>query len=304
MSLIEFLSEYTYRTVVTGTTAIGIIAGVLGCFLYLRRQSLLSDVIGHSATLGVMLAFLFSALVLGIDGRSMVVLVIGSMLTGVVAVMLSTWISRTTPLGEEVAMAIILALFFGGGMALLRVIEHSSIPGRGGLADYLFGNASTMTREDVNSIIGFGIILLAIVALFWKEFSLFTFDPLFTATIGFSHRVLNPVMFSAIVCAVVLGLKAAGLVLMVAFAIVPPAAARQWVRSLRAMVVLSGVIGAVGAVVGTWLSVSIGRIPTGPMIVIVLTAIFLVSLFFAPGRSTIMRAVMRRRKRIELEKVA
>lgn len=57
MSLIEFLSEFSFRRVVLGTMLIGLCSGAMGTFLYLRRQSMMSDVIGHSATPGVMGSF-------------------------------------------------------------------------------------------------------------------------------------------------------------------------------------------------------------------------------------------------------
>ena len=88
---------------------------------------------------------------------------------------------------------------------------------------------------------------------------------------------------------------------MVAFVVTPPAAARQWTRTLPGMVTLSAVIGGVGSGVGAYLSIVLGKVPTGPLIVLTLFTIFLFSLLFAPRRSIITRAVSRARARASLK---
>jgi ABC-3 protein len=103
-----------------------------------------------------------------------------------------------------------------------------------------------------------------------------------------------------VVLSIVIGLKAVGLVLMVALAIAPPIAARQWTTRVGSMLLLSGLIGAFSAVVGSWLAVSIGRVPTGPMIVLVVTVIAFVSILFAPNRSLLLTIRARRRHREEV----
>ena len=97
-----------------------------------------------------------------------------------------------------------------------------------------------------------------------------------------------------------IGLKAVGLVLMVALAIAPPIAARQWTTRVGSMLLLSGLIGAFSAVFGSWLAVSIGRVPTGPVIVLVVTVIAFVSILFAPKRSLLLTIRARRRHRKEV----
>ena len=98
MSFIDFLSEFSYQRIIIGTTLIGACAGAMGVFLYLRRQSLLSDVIGSAATPGVMGIFLAVSLSpLLFDARSMPVITIGAMVTGLLAAVLANRISATTP---------------------------------------------------------------------------------------------------------------------------------------------------------------------------------------------------------------
>lgn len=302
MTPIEFFANHTYRTVFLGTSVIGLVAGALGAFAYLRKQSLISDVISHASLPGTLLAFLFCVVALGTDGRNMVALIIGAVLLATVAVMSANSITEHSLLKIDTAMAVVLTTFFAAGMLLMRMISQGNYPGKGGIQDYLFGNASVITTVDLLTSGVVGSVALVIMVVFWKEFALRTFDPQYSTVLGFNRRVVDAAMFTTIVIGTVIGVKAVGLVLMVAFVVTPPAAARQWTRTLPAMVVLSAVIGALGSGVGAYLSIVLGTVPTGPLVVVVLFAIFTVSMLAAPRRSMLVRAIGRARLRAALRR--
>ncbi|MGO1809722.1 MAG: metal ABC transporter permease [Canibacter sp.] len=301
MSPIEFFDNHTYRMVLFGTMTIGLVAGALGSFAYLRKQSLISDVISHAALPGTLLAFLTAVVVLGTDGRNMITLIIGAVIIGTIAVMFANGTTRTSKIRIDTAMAVSLTIFFGAGMLLMRIIANGAFPGKGGIQDYLFGNASVITIADLTTSITVGALALVLMVVFWKEFALRTFDPDHATVLGFRARTIDTLMFTTIVIATVIGVKAVGLVLMVAFVVTPTAAARQWTRTLPSMVALSAVFGAAGSGIGAYLSIAFGNIPTGPLIVLTLFTIFVVSLLFSPRRSIITRVLSRRRARTMLK---
>ncbi|MDZ8275328.1 metal ABC transporter permease [Microbacterium aquimaris] len=302
MSPAEFFADHTYRMVFFGTMTIGLVAGALGTFAYLRKQSLISDVVSHAALPGTLLAFLAAVVVFGTDGRNMIGLILGAVIVGTIAALLANAITRSSKIRIDTAMAVSLTIFFGAGMLLLRIVSNGSFPGKGGIQDYLFGNASVITIADLATSIGVGAIALLLMIVFWKEFALRTFDPDHATVLGFAPRVIDTLMFTTIVIATVIGVKAVGLVLMVAFVVTPPAAARQWTRTLPGMVMVSAGIGAVGSGLGAYLSVALGRIPTGPLIVLTLFAIFVFSMLFSPRRSIVLRAIRRSRARADLKR--
>lgn len=297
MSLLEFFGNHTYRMVFFGTMTIGLVAGALGSFAYLRKQALISDVISHAALPGTLLAFLAAVTVLGVDGRNMLGLIIGAVIVGTIAVLFANGVTNTTKLRIDSAMAVSLTLFFGLGMVLMRIINNGVFPGKGGIQDYLFGNASVMTIADLRTSLITGALALVLMVVFWKEFALRTFDPDHARVLGFNARTVDILMFTTIVIAIVIGVKAVGLVLMVAFVVTPPAAARQWTTTLAGMVSLAAIFGAVGSGVGAYLAISFGEVPTGPLIVLTLFAIFLISLVCSPRRSIIATVLTRWRAR-------
>lgn len=121
ITLTEFLTNYTFRAMLIGTTLIGVTSGALGSFLYLRKQSLISDVIGHSAIAGVMAAFIVAVSILGIEGRSMLVLTIGAVISSTIAVLVANWMTQTGPIVVLLLFLIFLiSLAFAPERSVLR----------------------------------------------------------------------------------------------------------------------------------------------------------------------------------------
>lgn len=302
MSLLEFLSEFAYRRIVVGTALIGLCSGAMGVFLYLRRQSLMSDVIGHAATPGVMGAFLFMASTpalsqsqwlqaANIDARSMPVMTLGALVSSLLAVILANWVASTTRIGIDTTMAVMFSLFLGGGLLLLQVIQRSTLPGKGGIEELMFGNAATLTNLDVTTILVVTIVVFATVIVLWRPFTVMTFDPTLARMTGIP-RILDALLLGLLVLGIVIGVKAVGLILMIAFAVFPPAAARQWSRTTASMFVIAGILGGIAGVVGTYLSVVVGKIPTGPVIVLVLAVVVALSLLLSPKRAGAVKGAL------------
>ena len=239
-------------------------------------------------------AFVIASL-MGADGQSILVLTIGATISGLLAVATTNLIAEKSKVGVEAAMAISLAIYYGGGMVALRLLSFSHFSGRSGIAQYLFGNAATMRQIDVFTVAILGFTALLIVAIFWKEISLFAFDPVGAKAAGFSGNLLIAIVTLCTTVGIVIGVKSVGVVLMVAFAIIPAAAARQWTDHLPVLFLLAGAIGALSGGFGSYLAVSIGKVPTGPVIVVILSLVLAISLVFSPHRSLLAYRYRRRR---------
>lgn len=294
ISLSDFWGTYSFRVMTAGAILVGFFAGTLGSLLYVRKQSLVSDVIGHSSIAGIVGAFVIASL-MGADGQSILVLTIGATISGLLAVATTNLIAEKSKVGVEAAMAISLAIYYGGGMVALRLLSFSHFSGRSGISQYLFGNAATMRQIDVLIVAILGFTALLIVVIFWKEIALFAFDPVGAQAAGFSGNLLIAIVTLCTTVGIVIGVKSVGVVLMVAFAIIPAAAARQWTDHLPVLFLLAGAIGALSGGFGSYLTVSIGKVPTGPVIVVILSLVLAISLVFSPHRSLLAYRYRRRR---------
>ena len=282
--------DYTLRTVALGGALLGIVSGVLGCFAVLRRQSLLGDALSHAALPGVAIAFLLA-------GRDLGLLLIGAGVTSWLGVWFIRLVTGTTRIKQDAAMGIVLAAWFAAGIALLVYIQARPDASQAGLDTFIFGQAAAIVERDVRLIATVGAVSFIVLALFWKEFKLITFDPEFAGANGFRINLLSMTLSTLIVVAIVLGLQLAGVILMVGMLIASGIAARQWTNQLGQMVILSAVFGAFAGGAGAIISAVDADIPTGPLIVVVAFLLVAISLAFAPGRGLVWTLLRQRSDR-------
>ena len=287
---LHLFSDYTLRTVAIGTAILGIVSGALGSYAVLRKQSLVGDAISHAALPGICLAFLIT------DSKTPLVMIVGASLAGWLGILVVTAIVRNTRIKEDAALGIILAVFFGVGIVLLTLIQKIPNANQAGLDKFLFGQAAALLERDIKTMGVIGIMVISLTLLFWKEFKLLCFDPTFGASLGFPMKILDILLMTLIVIAIVIGLQAVGVVLMSAMVVAPASAARQWTNRLAIMVCLAAFFGAIAGVTGAIISSTTTRIPTGPMIVVCASVIFLFSLAFAPNRGLVWQSLLKKTK--------
>lgn len=292
MSLfLDLFTDYTLRNVALGAAILGIVSGVLGCFATLRRQGLLGDALSHAALPGICLAYLLTGT------KTPIVLMIGAALAGWIGMVIVLRILRHTRIDSGSALGIVLSVFFGAGIVLLTVIQKRNDADQAGLDKFLFGQAAALVQEQVTTMAILGAAALLIVGLLFKEFKLLAFDPDFAHSLALPIRGLDLLLTSLLVVAVVIGLNTVGVVLMSAMLVAPAAAARQWTHSLGRMIGLAALLGALSGVSGALLSVTQTGVPTGPVIVLSATALFVVSLFFGSARGLFWDWLRQKRNR-------
>ena len=286
LSFSDLLNNPTLRVVALGSAALGVVSGVLGSFAVLRRQSLLGDAVSHAALPGIALAFLLFS-------QAPLVLILGATVAGWVATTCATQVVRHSSIPFDTALAGVLSVFFGFGLVLMSYVQRHASGGSAGLERYLFGQAATMLESDLHAIAGIGALAVVVLLAFWKEMKLLAFDPDYAATVGLPVRLLDMLLTTLLVLAIVIGLQSVGVVLMSAMVVAPAAAARQWTDRLGHMVVLAAVFGGASGVAGTLISDALsghGRsVPTGPTIVLCASALVLVSLVVRSLRSRVVR---------------
>lgn len=300
MNIIElFMNDYTLRLVSLGSALLGIISGIVGSFAVLNKKGLLGDAVSHAALPGIALMFVLTG------NKNTELFMLGALIAGLLATWLIYTIDKYTRIKFDSSMALILSVFFGFGLVLLTYIQKIPNANQAGIEKFIFGQASTLLKQDVYFIIIIGTILLILVSLFWKEFKLLSFDPIFAKSIGFNTERLSLLLSSMIVASIIIGLQTVGVILMSALLIAPGVAARQWTNKLSVMVVLAGIFGAISGVIGTIISSSISKMPTGPSIVVIISLIVLISILFAPQRGIIWEYVQERKqqKNINEDKV-
>ena len=290
--------DYTLMIVASGAALLGAVSGSLGTYAVLRRQSLLGDAISHAALPGIAIAFLLTG------SKAPLILVLGAAIAGWLGTLLIMSIVQLTRIKYDSALGIVLSTFFGFGLVLHTLIQRTGNANQAGLDTFLFGQAATILASDILTIGVLGGIGIAIMLIFWKELKLLVFDEGFAASVGFRTRVLDILLTSLLVIAIVLGLQAVGAVLMSAMLVAPAVAARQWTNKFSVMMLLAACFGALAGVSGTIISSAASRIPTGPTIVLCGTVVVGFSIAFASNRGLLWDWIRQKRNRRNLKMTA
>ena len=289
--------SFTARNVLLGAVMLGVVGGVMGCFAFLRRQSLLGDALAHAALPGVCIGFLLTR------SKSPLPLFVGALAAGLVGALVIMAVTRFSRLKQDTAIGMVLSVFFGVGIVLLTHIQKLPLGNQSGLDKYLFGQAATLMPRDLWIMAVLGAFVIGTIVLFYKELKVLCFDPEFGAALGYPIRRLEVLLTLLLVVVVVVGLQTVGVILIVATLVMPAASARQWTERLSVMLVLSALLGGTAGAAGALISASVPRLPTGPVIVLFSSTLLVLSLLLAPGRGLLWSMLEDRRlvRRIQRE---
>lgn len=299
LPVLSFQAGYNTTVVLIGVSLLGIAAGLVGTFAMLRKRALMSDTLSHASLPGIAAAFLL-AIALGQSGKSLWLLLAGAALSGIVGVLTVQFIVRNTRLPVDAAMGAVLSVFFGAGFVLLSYIQTLDSGDQGGIAKFIYGQTAAMTVVEASAI-GVVALLAAIgTAALFKEFRLVCFDPEFADAQGWSVSAIDLLMMALVVAVTVVGLRAVGLILVVALLVIPPAAARLWSERLTRVTLIAALFGGLSGYLGAAASAVAPGFPAGAVIVLVAGALFLLSLLVAPARGVVAAALRHTRVRLEV----
>ena len=275
----------THNTVVVAVAvgAVGMAAGSVGALAVLRRRALAGDAAAHGTLGGVVLAFLATG------RRDLPWLLVGGWVTAMATLMALVLIRRWTRTRDDAATALVLGVSFGAGVALVTGVTARGFPESAGLEQFLLGHTAAITARDAILLATSAAAALALVAAGLKEATMVAFDDAFAAASGWWVAAIDMALVALVGVMVVVGLPAAGAVLVTALLVIPPVAARQWTDRVPTMVVLSGVFGAAAALVGVVVSGSAAGLATGPFVVLAAAALCAVSVLAAPTRGWLAR---------------
>ena len=291
---LTFQLGYNATLVTIGAILLGVAAGVTGTFLFLRKRALVSDAIAHATLPGVGLAFIAMTL-LGLDGRWLPGLLIGSALSAFLGLLTVQWLVMRTRLTEDAAIGAVLSVFFAFGIVLLTVIQTLPSGGQAGLEGFLLGSTAGMIFADAALIAVGGVLVVMLVLLFRRPMTLLSFDPDYALARGMSTGRIDLMMMGLVLGVTVVGLKIVGLIMVVALLIIPAVTARFWSDRADRVVLIAGAFGGLAAWVGAAVSASAPDLPTGPLIVLSAFALFVASLLLAPARGLVSTYLRHRR---------
>lgn len=253
--------DFFIRALIAGV-GIAIIAGPLGCLVIWRRLSYFGDTLSHSALLGVTLAYAFSINI------TLSVFVISS----IVAILLINLQKRTKLAGDSL-LGLLAHSTLAIGLVLIGFL--SSI--RFDLMGLLFGDILAVTTEDIALVWIGGIIILGILYYIWKSIFSATVNYDLAAAEGMRPEISNFIFTLLLAAVIALSIKMIGALLITGLLLIPAAIARNLSNSPKQMIIISVLAGIASVVIGLFTSLELNT-SSGPSIIVVSLAFFVVSL--------------------------
>jgi manganese/iron transport system permease protein len=241
---------------------VGLVCAVVGSYMVLRGLAFMGDALSHSAFPGVVAAYLLQG-----------PFYLGAAIAAVGTALGIGWVTRHGRLRGDTAIGVLFA-----GMFALGIFLFSRIPNYvGDLFGFLFGEVLGISDGDLLALAILSVIVLATVALLWKELLYSTFDPLGAAASGLPVVRLDYLFLALIALTIVVSLQAVGIILVVAMLVTPAAVGQLVASSFRRLVLVAIAVGVGSPVVGLYLSYWLDA-AAGATIVLVETGIFIVAL--------------------------
>jgi len=260
--MIEMLSyEFMQRAFFAGIL-IAILASVSGTFVVLKRYSMISETLAHSALVGVAVA-----LVAGYNPLWVAVIV------SVLSAWLIEYLRSTFALYSDAILSILLS----GSLAVAVIIVSVGGEFNNSLFAYLFGSILSVSGEDIVTIFIFGFIALFLLLAFSKEFYFIAYDEEVAKTSGIKVKLLNYLLVTIVAIIVALSIRIIGTLLIGALMVIPTVAALQYKVGFLRTSFLSVIFAVISVIVGMTLSFYFS-LPSGATIVLCVLSIFVLSL--------------------------
>ena len=278
--------------VVLGCAAFGLAAGLVGCFVLLRGRALIADVAAHATLPGVAAAFIGATLA-GADPRNLWLLMAGGAGSAALGTLAVRAAAATGRVRDDAAMALVLSAAFGAGVVLMSVVQSLPTGGQAGLSHFILGQAAGMAEAEAHALMVLAAAAAALALLLFNPLRVLCFDEGFAAAAGLPVRALDLALMALMLLVTVAGLRAVGLILVVALMVIPAVTARLITDRLAVMAPLAALIGGLSGWVGAAFSAAAPGLPTGAVVTVTACALFVAALLFSPGRG-VLAALLRR----------
>ncbi|REJ07519.1 metal ABC transporter permease [Halobacillus trueperi] len=284
MAFIEAVMQYGFlQKALLTSIMVGIICGVVGCFIILRGMALMGDAISHAVLPGVAISYMF-----GIN------FFFGAVFSGVLTAIAIGFVTQNSRIKHDTSIGIMFTAAFAGGIIIITMLKSST-----DLYHILFGNVLAVRASDMWITLGIGIVILASVYLFYKELLVTSFDETMGAAYGLPVRLIHYFLMTLLTMGTVASLQTVGIVLVVAMLITPAAAAYLLTDRLWVMIFLASAIGVLSSVIGLYFSFTY-NLASGATIVMAATAIFILTFLFSPKHGWLWRMLKVRKKKASL----
>lgn len=265
IDLIQPFIDFAFmRRALSGCLILSLSTAPVGVFLMLRRLSLTGDAMAHAILPGAACGYLLA-------GLNLYAMTAGGIVAGLVVATLSSLVARATPLKEDTSLATFYLMSLALGVIMVS-LRGSSVD----LMHILFGSVLALDDTALAFIATIASITIVVFAIVWRLLVMECIDPGFLRVLRGGGATAHFAFMGVMVLNLVAGYQALGTLLSVGLMVLPAAAARFWTRHIGGMIAAAAAIAMLSSALGLILSY-FWRLPSGPAIIAVASAIYLAS---------------------------
>ena len=243
---------------------VGVMCPILGAYVITRGRAFMGDALAHSVLPGMVVAFL-----LGISPF------FAAVPAGIVIALLMGTVSRRTGISEDTSIGIVFAGMFALGLVMLSRATSVNV----NIEDLLLGQVLGVTQTDVYVSVALTALVLIGLYAFHRQLVYTTFDEVGASVVGIKTNLIEYVLLALLALVIVIGIQAAGIVLVMAMLITPAATGYLLARRFVGVMIIGALVGAASAIVGLYLSFH-ADLPSGPSMALLATLMFTIAAVF------------------------
>ncbi|TLD71080.1 metal ABC transporter permease [Phragmitibacter flavus] len=270
----------TYGWMVLMAFLVTATCGLIGNYLILRRMALVGDAISHSVLPGLAIAFLITG------GLSLPAMLAGALGAGLLTTSMIEFIHSKSRIKADAAIGITFCTLFALGVVLINVfasrVHLDADCVLYGELSYLHKPADAIAPRPVLIMGGVGLTVAALIAFFYKELLVSSFDTMLAASLGFRPKIIHLCLMAMLSIVIVAAFESVGAILVIAMLILPGATAQLITNRLAPCLWLSVLHAALSAVLGLHLAVWLDCSMAGA-VVVAAAFLFTLAWIFAPG---------------------
>jgi manganese/zinc/iron transport system permease protein len=268
---------------------------LVGCYLVLRRMSMMGDALSHAVLPGLALAFIVSGTMFGGEHAYAIgPLLIGAVAAGLLTSLLTQTLHQYAGVPADASMGVVFTSLFALGVVIIKkgiqgVHFDISCVYQGAIENAPFDTWIVFGYELPRALVITGGVLIlnaVVIAVLWKELKLSSFDPALATTMGYSAGLMHYLLMSLVAITATASFEAVGSILVVAMLIIPPAAAHLLADRLAPMMFIAVAVGVLAAILGYLLGVWFDTNVAG-MMTVAAAALYGIAVLFSPNHGII-----------------
>ena len=301
--MLSYFTDPLHSASIWGSILMCLSSSLIGVIAFLRRESLIGETLSHAAFPGVVIGIVVGGSFKSLGDSGQLFCQMGfAFLFSCLGIILLNFMKRSLAIKEDAALCFVLSTFVGAGVFLASIIQHAHPLWYKEVQLFFYGQAATMRDIHVKIYSALALLSVLFIGFSIPILRMTLFDPAYARSLGARVKRIDYGLIVLISIAVIIGIKAVGIVLMSGMLIAPAVFARAFSNNFKRVLLIAALAsifsGAFGHILASEIPLLLLKkgqrafsLPSGPLILILAATLSFFALLFAPKQGIIYRTI-------------